>query len=111
MLKKFEDFVDILRQCESTCEKIAVVEHPFSVECMDASHDFTSCVITEVRKYCELEFGIYVERVLLVACFLSENTPEPQTVKFDSNVKLMVLKGKDGKHLAFLFLGAEIFRK
>lgn len=109
--KTIEDFTNIFHKCESTCEKIAVIEYPFSTICMDASHDFTSSVIPEIRKYCEKELGVYIDKVLLVACFLSENIPEPGRVIFDSSVKLCVFKDKSGKHLAALLLGGEISRK
>ena len=92
-------------------EVIEEIKYPFSTICMDASHDFTVAVTEEVRDYAQKKYGIFPDRVLILTGFFSEIVDEPENIKFDSKTRLSLLKASDGKHIAVLFLGAQIVRK
>ena len=109
--KKVEDFLGMYHESLGASETIANIEFPFSTACLDAAHDFSSAMVPEVRRYCDKELGVFADKVLLFACFLSEDKPAYERVTFDSVVRLSVLKMNSGGHLAVLFLGGEISRK
>jgi len=94
-----------------TAETVAEIEYPFSVPIMDASYDFNSVLMREIRRYCKSEYKITADQVLIITGFFSGMVQDPERVQFNSRTRLAILKRDDKKHIAVLFLGAEIIRE
>ena len=107
LLKPFIGIYDGLLEAEV----IEEIKYPFSTECMDASHDFSVAVTESVRDYAQSKYGIFTDKVLIITGLFSELVKDPESIKFDSKTRLSLLKTKDGKYFAVLFLGSQIVRK
>jgi hypothetical protein len=112
-----EDFIEKqifhLNDCSDKIKDAKLVfkiNSPFSIICMDASHNFASTIIEEMKDYLKREKKIKVDRVFLFTSLSSNFKEDPKIVNFDSSTYLRVYE-KDGEIIAVLFLDGEIVRK
>ena len=91
-------------------EVLLEINYPFSVNCMDVSHNFGATMMEEIKKYVKEKLDINIDEIYLLTSLLSQPKKNPVHVKFNSSTCLKVFK-QDDKNIVLVILDGKVERK